>query len=431
VALSAPAAAEPIQVLRSPGGLEFWLIEDHAIPVVSLTVTFRRGGAAGDPDPLAGRAELVSTLLDEGAGHMDGPAFQERMRDLAAEMRARVGLDEFSVSLRMLSRNRQESVKLLHLALSRPRFDDQAVDRMRAQALAGLRREATRPAAIARTLWYRTAFPDHPYGRPVSGSEQTLNAMTVADLRAFVADRLTRDRLVIGIAGDVTPDEARGLVDLAFGDLPAHGAGDPLPPAAVAAAGQTLIVDHSSPQATILTGQLGLRRDDPDWYAALVMNHILGGGSFTSRLYSSVREESGLAYSVDSYLVAFDEVGVLQATAATANATAGDALNRMRAEWRRLATTPPTAEEVEAAQDFLVGSFPLTLTSTTRIAATLAGLQIETLGADYLQRREGLIRRVTAADVARVARRLLQPDRLLTVVVGAPAGVTGEVVDSD
>jgi zinc protease len=430
----APVSASPIQVLHTAGGLEVWLVEDHTVPVIALQALFR-GGAAQDPVGQEGRADLVSILLDEGAGDLDGPAFQARLGALAAEISSRAGPDSFSLSLRMLSRNRQESVDLLRLAISQPRFDDVAVERMRAQALAGLRRDATRPATIARSLWYQTAFPEHPYGQPVSGTQDSIARLTVDDLRAFVRQRLTRDTMLIAIAGDVTADEAMRLTDLAFGDLRATGADWRLPVAHMAsggvAAGRTLIASHPSPQATILTGQPGLARDDPDWYAALVLNHILGGGSFTSRLYTSVREESGLAYSVGSSLVPFAAGGVLLASAATANETAGQALDRMRAEWRRMATTPPTGEEVEAAKDFLVGSFPLSLTSTGRIARALVSMQFEGLGADYLDRRESLIRQVTVDDVARVAARLLRPDGLLTVVVGAPEGVTGEAVDDN
>jgi len=423
-AILAPGAASAVTVERvvSPGGIEAWLIHDSMVPLVSIEFSFR-GGAALDPAGKAGLADMTSSLLDEGAGDLDSQAYQQKLADLAVELNFSAGTDTFRGSFKTLNRNRDEAVELLRLALSAPRFDADAVERIRQQILAVLARKSTDPDEIAGRVWWKAVFPDHPYGRPVEGMPQSIAAVTVADMRRFVTERFARDQLIVGVVGDITPDELGPLLDRAFGELPATGKSVRLDEASLHAPGQTFVVRENVPQSVVQFGQAGLKRDDPDYYVATVLNYVLGGGSFASRLYSEVREKRGLAYSVYSYLSPMDATGILAGGVSTENSRVGESLEVIRAEWARMRDGGVTEAELKDAKTYLTGSFPLRFTSTDRIARMLVGMQYNDLGIDYIDRRNAYIDAVTLDDVARVAKSLLRPEALTFVIVGDPEGV--------
>lgn len=420
--LATPADAVEIRRVVSPGGIVAWLVEDRFAPIVSLELAVR-GGAATDPAGKEGLAELVATTLDEGAGDLDSQAFQTRLEDLSISLSFSAGLDAMRGSLRTLSRNRDEAFRLFGLALSGPRFDERPVERVRAQLLTRLAREAQDPGAIAgRTLWARL-FPGHPYGRPRGGTPDSLRSVTRDELRAFVPQRFARDALIIGVVGDIGPAELGPLLDRTFGALPAKGLPYRLETATPVADGKTHVVGFDTPQSTIVFAQPGLLRSDPDWYAATVLNHILGGSTFGSRLYTEVREKRGLAYSAYSYLMPLDFAAAWAGGAATNNAAVGESVGVVREVWRNLATNGVGAEELADAKRYITGAWPLRFTDTAAIAATLVAVQLENLGLGYLDRRNALIDAVGAEDIRRVARRVLDPAKLTVVVVGRPEGL--------
>jgi zinc protease len=423
-ALLAPGAASAVTVERvvSPGGIEAWLVRDAMVPLVAIEFSFR-GGAALDPPGKAGLADMTTSLLDEGAGDLESQAFQQKLSDLAVEMSFSAGADTIRGSFKTLNRNRDDAVELLRLALASPRFDAQAVERIRQQILAALARRSTDPDEIAGRVWWKAVFPDHPYGAPVEGTPQSIAAVTVADMRRLVSERFARDQLIVGVVGDITPDELGPLLDRAFGGLPADGEPTNLAQATLRAAGQTFIVRQDVPQSVVVFGHAGVKRDHPDYYAAYVMNYVLGGGGFSSRLYDEVREKRGLAYSVYSYISPLDAVAVHSGGVSTENSRVGESLSVIRAEWTRMRDHGVTDEELKDAKTYLTGSFPLRFTSTGRIARMLVGMQYNDLGIDYIDRRNAYIEAVTKDDVARVAKSLLKPDELTIVVVGDPQGV--------
>ncbi len=421
--LGAPARAIEVQRVISPGGIEAWLVEDHTNPLVALRFAFR-GGAGLDPMGKEGLADLVSSLLDEGAGDLDSQAFQGRLEDMAITLRFDAGYDTFGGRLRTLSANLGEAFDLLRLALTLPRFDDEPVARIRGQILTMIRRNLEDPDGIAGRTLRRALFPDHPYGRPVMGTEDSIKSITAADLKRFVAERLARDNLVIGAVGDIDADQLATLLDKTFGGLPGQAAPWQLPEVTPAATGRTIVVRKAVPQSAILFAQAGIKRDDIDFYPAYVMNYILGGGGFTSRLYSEVREKRGLAYSVYTTLTPLESSALLQGGAGTANARVAETLGVVRAEWRRMATGGVDETELADTKTYLTGSFPLRFSSSGRIAAILTAIQLDNLGIDFLQRRNGYVEAVTGDDVNRVARRLLDAKGLTTVVVGQPEGVS-------
>ena len=423
--LAAPAQATKIIRVVSPGGIEAWLVHESSIPMISLELAFR-GGAALDPEGKKGLAHMVSGLLDEGAGDLDSLAFQRRLEDLAIGLSFDASMDTFRASLKTLSRHRDEAFRLLGLALGQPRFDDAPVERIRGQIRTGRIRDLEDPGTVARHTWFATAFPEHPYGHPPEGTLESIAAITTDDLRAFATERIARDNVVVSVVGDIGPEELGRLLDRTLGALPAKSKLDHLAETTPAPGQGVIIVRKEIPQSVVVFGRAGIKRDDPDYYAAYVMNYVLGGGGFSSRLTQEVREKRGLAYSVYSYLYPLQHAGLMLGGVATANGRVAESLAIIRAELERLGREGVSEQELADAQTFLNGSFPLRLSSGGRIANILVSIQLHDLGIDYIDRRADLINAVTVADVRRVAQRLLDADDLIVVVVGDPEGLDGD-----
>ncbi len=417
------ARAVEVQRVVSPGGIEAWLVEDHTNPIIALELAFQ-GGAALDPQGKVGLASMVSSIIDEGAGPLDSQAFQGELDNLSITLRFDAGLDSFSGSLETLTENRERAFELLRLALTEPRFDEEPVERIRSQIIARLSRDSEDPNTIASRTLRRLMFGEHPYARPVDGTEASVAGITADDLRGFVKQRFGRDRLFVGVVGDITPQELGKALDETFGALPEKAAPFTLAEAQVHNPGAVVVIDKPIPQSVVALGHQGIKRDDPDYYAAYVVNYILGGGGFSSRLVEEVREKRGLAYSVYAYLAPLDHGAIVAGGTATQNARVGESLQLIRQEWARMAAEGPTAEELDDAKRYLTGSFPLRFNSSDNIAGMLVGMQMEDLGIDYFDKRNGYIEAVTLDDTKRVAKSLYKPDELTVVVVGAPEGIT-------
>ncbi|CAA7627585.1 pitrilysin family protein [Magnetospirillum sp. SS-4] len=420
--ISWPAAAVTVERVVSAKGIEAWLVQDSSNPIIALEMSFA-GGASLDPETRPGLAAMTAGLLDEGAGPLDSAAFQQKLEDLAISLHFSAGRDGLRGHVKTLTTNRDTAFDLLRLALTQPHFAKEPVERVRNQMLAGLMRESQDPNAMASRRWFEIMFPGHPYGRPANGTIDSVKAIRTADLKAFAQAQLTRDRLTVGVVGDITPAELSRLLDATFGDLPERGKAAAIPEATPPSAGGVTVIDKDNPQTVAVFGAAGIRRDDPDWYPAYVMNYILGGGGFSSRLTEEVREKRGLAYSVYSYLAPMKQAGVIIGGVATENARFAESLGLIRVEFRRMRDDGPDAEELASAKTYLNGSFPLSLDSTVAIAGLLVQLQTDRLGIDFLDRRAALIEAVTIEDIRRVARRLLDPDALVVVAVGRPAGL--------
>jgi len=420
------ASAMTIEQIVSPSGIKAWLVREQSVPLVALNYAFHGGSSQDDPDK-GGTANLVADTLDEGAGDLDSKAYHERLERRAIELGFRVGRDYFRGTLRTLNEHRDEAFDLLRLALTSPRFDVDAVERVRGQELAGLRRGITNPNNLASREWWRTAFPGHPYGRERKGSLETVPNITVSDLRDYVRRVFARSELTVSIVGDIDAGTAGELVDRAFGTLPATNDLKPVPEAKPRGLGQRIVIKLDVPQAVVTFGGQGIARHDPDFMAGYIVNHILGGGSFTSRLYQEVREKRGLAYGVSDSLVWFRRAAVVIGGTATRADRTGDALKVIEAVIKRMAEQGPTPEELAAAKSYLKGAYALALDTSTKIAAQLTQIQIDDLGIDYLQRRGALIDAVTIEDARRVAKRLYGGGLLVTVA-GRPKGLTSGVV---
>jgi zinc protease len=422
--LAAPAGAMTIERVVSAGGIEAWLVQEKTVPLIAVEFAFR-GGANEDPADKSGLAHMTASLLDEGAGDLDSRSFHEKLEDKAVQLSFRAWRDDLRGSLRTLSDNRDEAFRLLKLALTAPRFDDEAVERIRQQVLSNLRRETTSPNDLAYKRWWATAFPEHPYGRPTEGTLDGVPRIQKADLHGYVRRVLARGELKIAVVGDIDAQTLKGVLDDVFGALPAKPELAAIAPATVQGLGTRVVVDLDVPQTAIVFGGPGLMRKDPEFIPAFVVNHILGGGSFSSRLYQEVRESRGLAYSVYTGLVPLDYAAVYSGATATRADRAGDALAIIERQIRHYSETGPTAEELEKAKAYLKGSFALRFDTSAKIASQLVQIQLDDLGIDYIDRRNALIDAVTAEDVRRVAKRLYGGD-MLAVLVGRSQGLAAK-----
>jgi zinc protease len=425
LSLSAPAArAMTIERVVSPGGIEAWLVRDRTLPLIAIEFAFL-GSADQDPTGKPGVANMATSLLDEGAGPYDAAAFQNRLERKAIEINFRAGRDFLRGTLRTLKDNRDEAFDYLRLALAEPRFDSAAVERTRAQIVSRLQRDTVSPNDMASRNWWAAAFPGHPYGLPVNGTLESLPTITVDDLRSYVRRVLARDTLKVAIVGDIDAETAGVLLDRTFGALPAKAELEPVATVVPQGLGRRVVIQLDVPQAVVNFGGPGIARSDPDFMAAYIVNHILGGGSFSSRLYREVREKRGLAYGISDSLVWLNHTALLLGSTATRADATGHTIEIIEQEIRRLAEEGPTEEELSKAKTYLKGSFALGLDTSNRIASQLVQMQLDNLGIDYIERRSALIDAVTMADAKRVAKRLLDSGLLVTVV-GRPEGVTSK-----
>lgn len=422
VLTAAPVRAQiEIVPVTSPGGVTAWLYPEDSIPIVTIEASFK-GGAALDPPGEEGAVALMAGLIEEGAGPLDATGFAEAREGLAAQFGFDSGRDAVTVSAQMLSENVEASVDLLRSALIEPRFEEAAVQRVRGQILSSIRSDQTDPGSIASQAFYAQVFAGHPYARSPEGTLESVAAIETETLRAVHEAALTRDRLSIAVVGDITAEELGPMLDRLFGDLPA--AGPELPPVAEAEAPGTLqVVELAIPQSVVVFGHDGIARDDPDFVPAFVLDHVLGGGGFGSRLTTEVREKRGLTYGIYTYLAPGEFGWLYMGGFSSANARVGEALDVVRSEWRRMAEEGVTPDELEAAKRYLTGAYPLRFDGNASIANQLLGLQTAGLGIDYVNERNALIEAVTLEEVAAVSERLLHPDRLTFVVVGQPEGV--------
>jgi zinc protease len=426
LAATTPAEAMQIERVTSPGGIEAWLVESHADPLIAMRFAFR-GGVAQDPAGKEGLAYFVSAMMDEGAGDLTSIEFQEKLQSLATRMSFDAGRDVMAGTVQTLTANRDAAFDLVRLALTAPRFDEDAAERVRAQILAGLKFDENDPETVASLAWDQLAFNDHPYGRPIKGTTLSVAALAPADLHKYVRRVFARDKLLISVVGDIDAKALGPLLDHVFGGLLAKASLLPVADAVPPLGPSQKIIEMDVSQSVAQFGHRGLARKDPDFMAAYVLNYIVGGGGFSSRLMEEVREKRGLAYSVYSNLYPYEHSAVFVGNVATKNEEVGQSLYVIEHELKRLAEGGPSAQELADAKSYLTGAYALRFDSSNAIANQLLWIQIEDLGIDYIDKRNGLIEAVSLEYIRRVARRLIEADRLITTIVGKPVAQTVKV----
>lgn len=419
-----PALADvKITEVTSPGGIKAWLVEEHQIPFMALELRFR-GGTSLDAAGKRGATELMASTLEEGAGPLDSKGFAQAREALAAHIKFDASADMVSVSAQFLTENRDQGLALLHSALVEPAFDQASLDRVKGQIRSIIAGNANDPQSVAGEKFGALVYGDHPYGSSEMGTDESIAALTRDDVLAAKAATMARDRLYVSAVGDITPAELGPLLDQLLGDLPATGA--PMPQHAnPQLTGKTTVFDFATPQSVVIFGQPGLKLKDPDYFAAFVLNQIVGGSGFSARLMNEVREKRGLTYGISTDLSPSDLAEVWSGGFASANEKAGEAITVVKQVWEDVAKNGVTEDELAAAKTYMTGSYPLRFDGNGTIASILVGMQMQGFPIDYPATRNARIEAVTLKDVNRVARERLTPDQLTFVVVGKPDGVSG------
>ena len=417
------ANAMKIQKVTSKNGIEAWLVEDHSRPIMSMQFAFA-GGATQDPEGKPGVATFVSGMLDEGSGDLDSEAFQNRLEDLAAKFSVNASHDHMTVTFQTLTQNRAESVKLLQMAITSPHFAPADVERIREQIVANLRQEEKDPNKAATNEWFKLAFGGHAYGRPVSGTLESAAAIAPADLHGYVKKNFARDNLKAAVVGDISAEQLGEMLDFVFGGLPEKSTLAPVAEIAWDKASKQRVVQMPNPQSVVQFGFEGLKRNDPDFIPAYILNYVVGGGGFSSKLMHEVREKRGLAYSVYTYLYPLDHAGIFLGGVATENKSVGKSMELIRAELEQVAQEGLSDKELRTAKDYLIGSFALRFDTSAKIAQQLLAIQLDNLGIDYIDRRNGEVEAITVDDIKRVAKRVMEPKNLIVTVAGAPEGIS-------
>lgn len=406
----------------TPAGFDIWHVEDYTVPLVSMEFALL-GGASQDPAGRAGLASFLTGLLDEGAGSLKAEAFHEALEEKAIELSFGASRDRLTGSMRTLTEHADAAFDLLALAVREPRFDADAIERVRSQTISGLKRDETDPQSLTREALNRLAFSNHPYSFPTDGRIADVQAITREDLVAQHRRLFARDSLLIVSVGAISAEALAAGVDRVFGDLAAQAGLARIPDIDMQAAGHLEIIDLDVPQSTLYLALPGVSRRDPDFMASYLANHVLGGGAFTSRLWHEVRETRGLAYSVWSSLRWSAHTRLLMAGTATSNERVAESLRVMREEIARMGEAGPTAEELAKAKSYLTGSYALQFDTSRKIADHLLSLRVDGLPIDYLDQRNRDVDAVTLEQVRDAARRLFAGVEPLVVVTGRPQGL--------
>ena len=417
-----PAEAIEIKEVKSKSGITAWLVEDHTNPLIAMQFSFM-GGAANDPSGKEGTANFITAMMDEGAGDLDSTAFQARRDELAMKMSFDASYDQFQGSFQTLSDKRDDSFALLKMALAKPHFDKDPLDRVRDQLLVSARQKEEQPDNISSDAWMVKAFGDHPYARESEGTVKSIATITADDLRATHKQLFSRKGLKVAVVGDIDAATLARLLDETFGDLPDTEPPQQAPMIHVAGKPETQVIARDIPQSIITFGHDGILRNDPDFIPAYVASFILGGGGFGSRLTEEVREKRGLTYGVSIGLYPFDHAGLVFGQLGTRNEKAGEALTVVKDVMKRYGEEGPTATELADTKTYLTGSYALRFDSNSKIASQLLAIQQDDLGIDYVNRRNALIDAVTLDEAKVQARRISEPEKLIVTVVGKPEGI--------
>jgi len=429
VLLAAPQSAQArdkfldIKEVTSESGITAWLVEDHSIPVIAMQFAFKGAGSIQDPAGKQGLAQLMSNTMDEGAGDIPSEEFQKTLRDLSISLSFSSGRDNYAGNLKTLSQNKERAFELMRLALNEPRFDEEPVGRMRAANQSRIRSSLSDPGWIAARIMNDVAYAGHPYALNSGGTISSLEAITPEDLHSFADTHLSKDRLSVSVAGDITEEDLKTVLDDIFGKLPDSAPENTTEKLDLQNKNTSYVYKLDIPQTMIEIMQGGISRKDERYHHAQIMNFVLGSSGFGSRLTEEIREKRGLTYGIYSSLMTMDYFNGLGISTSTANANAGEMLGLITEQFQKMRSYPISQDELDNAKSYLIGSLPLSLTSTDQIAGLMLSLQMDDLGVDYLDKREEAIQNATLDDIFKVSQQILAPENFVTVLVGSPEGI--------
>ena len=410
--------------VKADNGITAWLVEDHSLPIIAINFAFIGAGATLDPIEKQGLVRLASNTMDEGAGDMDSATFQKKLRDNNISLSFNSTRDNFQGSLQTLTKNKTLAFNLMKLALNEPRFDPDPIERMRAANIARIKSSVSDPNWKAARLLNDITYEGHPYAMNSGGTITSLKNITADDLKNFTKNSLAKENLRIGVVGDISAEELKLALNEIFGTLPDKANLPERKQISIQNTGATVLYEHDIPQTIIEIAQNGIGRDHPDYYTSVVMNHIFGGSGFGSRLTNEVREKRGLTYGIYSYFSDKESCDSFHVSTSTKNESVAQVIDIIKSEISKIKDTPVSDTELETAKKYLIGSFPLSLSSTVRISRILMKLQLDDLPINYLDLRKERINAVTKTDIQVFSKNHMTPDKLTTVLVGKPEGVT-------
>ncbi|MBI4517624.1 MAG: insulinase family protein [Deltaproteobacteria bacterium] len=416
--IGAARAGTPAATYSTLGnGVTLIVSEQRSVPAVMVQVTLD-AGARRDPAGKEGVAHLAAELLTEGTARRSASEISDAIDFLGASLESAADADMVTVSLAVLRKDLDAGLDLLADVLLHPAFAEAELTRRREAVLAGIRAQEDQPGAVAGKAFQRALFGSEPYGHPDEGTLHSVPKITRADVVAFYRRHYRPRQALVTAVGDVATAEIQAKLEAVLGSWDGGPAAAFDYPAPQPVATSPVLIDKPLTQANIILGHRGVARDNPDYYALTVMNYILGGGGFSSRLLDNIRTRSGLAYSVGSMFSVNKAAGSFQVVMQTKNASAHDAIARAREEIDRIRREPVTDDEITEAKLYLTGSFPLRLDSNRKITGFLSQVEFYGLGRDYAETYPQRINAVTKEEVLRVAQLYLKPEQLLLVVVG-------------
>jgi zinc protease len=421
ISFATGAKALTITELKTPGGIEIWLVQDATVPMIAMEFAFAKGAATDKPGK-SGTAHFLTGLMDEGAGDLSGEAFQAKRDDLGIKISFEAGIEHFQGTLQTVTQHKAEAFALLRRALNEATFPDEAIERMRQSFIVNASSAENDPQTIASRALMKALLDGHVYsGRP-RGTPDSLAAITRDDLVESYKNIFTRRGMKIAVVGDISPAELSAELDRTFGTLPQGSGAAEISHATISATGETIVIERNIPQSIVMLGMKGIGIKDPDFFAAFVMSQILGGDS-DARLSNEIREKRGLTYGVGFELSPMEFADLYVGSFSTVNEKAGEAIATLKDTIRTMAKDGPTQAELDDIKKFLTGSFGLRFDSSSKIAGYLLGQQLLGRDSGYILRRNNLIEAVTLDQVKAQAQRLLKPDTLKVVIIGKPQGI--------
>lgn len=409
-----------VQTVTSPRGIKAWLVEDYAEPMFALRFAFQ-GGSVQDPFGKEGLANFVALMLKQGAGAHTAVELARAIANIAFKVEFYPQPDAIKGNIEALSETRDEVAGVVNLLLTKPRFDDETVERVRRRLLSYHGAEARVPQNVANQQWAAAAYADHPYGRPGPGIESSINEITGEDLKTYHRRVFATDRLTVVAVGDITVEELGEFLDRLFAGLPARAELSDVPMANPPLGGRLRVAEMDIPQSIVTFGTGAVQYNSPDYIAACVLNHVLGGEVFFSRLGRELRQKRGLAHRVVTWLEHHEHAAIFRGSVATRNDAISQSLELVRAEMRKMADGNLSQSELDNAKSHLIGSYPLAFGSHAKIATELLSYALAGFGPDHFGQRGELLAGVSLEDAKRVAAYLLDPENLIISIAGAPA----------
>jgi zinc protease len=420
-ALAAPAAALEIKRSVLSDGAVLLVSEQHQLPMVTMTIAFD-AGSRRDPEGKAGLASLTAASLTLGTKDLSAAQFNQKVDFMGSSIAVGAGADYAQASFTSLTKYEDQTLRLMAATLTEPALSEAEINRKRDEHLAAIKAEEEQPSYVAGVTFHKVLYGNHPYGHPSEGTSESVAKLTPQDVRAFYRAQYKIGSAVIAVAGDVKADDVKAKLEKAFDALKGTVPAQAEPPAPIVPPGiHPTLVDRSVVQATIILGSGGIARSNPDYYRVQVMNYILGGGGFASRLMRIVRSKKGLAYGISSGFDAGKFPGSFAVDTQTKNKSTNEALDLIVEQLRDMQEQPVSDTELASAKKYLIGSFPLKIDRQSSIASFMLQVEMYGLGLDYAERYPKLIGAVTKDDIQRVAKQYLHPDALDLVAVANQA----------